>query len=143
MSKDSYPVRWTGGQAIVTLPARIQAANAGPIRDELLLVINRGATELIADMTATVSCDHEGADAVVRAYQRALASGTQLRLVVTAPAVRRVLTLNGLDRLIPVHFSLAAAAAASAAPVTPEPDGPHPARPGTPDRVTAKGGDSP
>lgn len=131
MSRDSYPVRWAGWQAIMTLPERIEVSNAGQIREEPLLVINRGATELIADVTATVSCDHAGADAVVRAYQRAVASGRQLRLVVTSPAVRRVLILNGLDRLIPICPCLAAAPAAApaAVPVTPKPGGPPAARP--------------
>jgi anti-anti-sigma factor len=110
-------VEWTGQQAVVTLPEHIDVTNAGQIREELLLVINRGATGLVADMTATVSCDHAGADAVARAYQRASASGTQLRLVVPAPIVRRVLSINGLDRLIPVYPSLEAATAAMA-PVT-------------------------
>jgi anti-anti-sigma factor len=120
MSRDSIPVRWTGQQAVVTLPEHIDVANAGQIREELLSVINRGATELVADMTATASCDHAGADAVARAYQRASASGTQLRLVVPAPIVRRVLSINGLDRLIPVYPSLEAATAAAAqATVTP------------------------
>jgi anti-sigma B factor antagonist len=112
--EDTYPVRWTGRQAVVTLPEHIEVANAGPIGEELLSVINRGAAALIADMTATLSCDHSGADAVVRAYQRALVSGTQLRLVVTAPAVRRVLSVNGLDRLISIYPSLDAAIAAGA-----------------------------
>ena len=49
---------------------------------------------------------------MLRAYQRSLASGTQLRLVVTAPIVRRVLGINGLDRLIPVYTSLEVATAA-------------------------------
>lgn len=123
MSRDSYPARWAGRQAIVTRPRRIEASNAGRIREELLLVINRDAIELITDMTATVSRDHAGADAMVRAHQRAVASGTQLRLVVAAPSVRRVLTLSGLDRLIPVYPCLAAAtaAASAAASVTPKP----------------------
>ena len=76
-------------------------------------VINRGAAALIADMTATLSCDHAGADAVVRAYQRAVVNGTQLRLVVTAPIVQRVLGVNGLDRLIPIYPCLEAAIAAT------------------------------
>ena len=63
-------------------------------------------------MTATVSCDHAGAEAVARAYRRAIASGTQLRLVLTAHIVRRVLGVNGLDRLIPMYPSLEAAVAA-------------------------------
>jgi anti-sigma B factor antagonist len=122
---DAYPVRWMGRQAVVAIPEHIDVSNASQIREELLWVINRGAAVVIADMTATLSCDHSGADAVMRAYQRALASGTQLRLVVTAPIVRRVLGINGLDRLIPVYPSLEAATAAGtpAAPKTRKPGG--------------------
>jgi hypothetical protein len=50
-------VKWTGSQAVVTLPEHIDVSNAGQISEELLSVINLGAVELIADMTATVSCD--------------------------------------------------------------------------------------
>ena len=126
MVNDTYPVRWTGRQAVVALPEHIDVSNASQIREELLWVINRGAAALIADMTATLSCDYSGADAVMRAYQRALASGTQLRLVVTAPIVRRVLGINGLDRLIPVYPSLEAPTAVGtpAVPKTPKPGGP-------------------
>jgi anti-anti-sigma factor len=108
-----YPVRWTGRRAIVTLPAHIDVSNAGPIREHLLTVINLGATEFIVDMSGTISCDHAGADAVARAYQRAAGNGTQLRLVVTADVVRRVLAINGINRLISVYPTLQAALAAS------------------------------
>lgn len=78
-------MEWAGGQAVVVvLPEHIRASNAGQIREELLSVVNCGVTTLIADMTTTTSCDHAGADAVVRAFQRAVSSGTELRLVVTA-----------------------------------------------------------
>ena len=43
MPKGSYPVRWVGRQAVVTLPEHIDVPNAGQIREELLSVINRGA----------------------------------------------------------------------------------------------------
>jgi anti-anti-sigma factor len=123
---DTYPVRWMGRQAVVALPEHIDVSNASQIREELLWVINRGAAALIADMTGTLSCDHSGADAVMRAYQRALASGTQLRLVVTTPIVRRVLGVSGLDRLVPVYPCLEAATAAGTptVPNNPEPGGP-------------------
>ena len=111
MLEDIYPVRWAGKQAIVTLPEDIDVANAGQIREQLLTVINRGAAVLIADMTATVSCDYAGGEAVFRAYQRAVISGTDLRLVVTAQIVRRVLSYNGLDRLVSIYPSLEAAQA--------------------------------
>lgn len=96
----------------MVLPEHIDVSNAGQIREELLALVNRGAHVLIADMTATQSCDHAGADAVVRAYQRGVLAGAQLRLVVTAPIVRRALSLNGLDRLVSIYPSLEAAVAA-------------------------------
>ena len=46
---DAYPVRWTGRQAVVTLPERIDLSNAGQVSEKLLWVINRGAVDLIAD----------------------------------------------------------------------------------------------
>jgi anti-anti-sigma factor len=110
----AYPVQWMGPQAVVVLPEHVDVSNAGQIREQLLSVINRGAATLIADMTATVSCDHAGADALARAHQRAAVSNAQLRLVVTAPVVRRVLGLTGLDRLVSIYPSLEAAIAAGA-----------------------------
>ncbi len=113
------PVQWAGRQAVVTLPERIGVSDSGPIREQLLELVNRGAGVLIADMTGTVSCDHSGADALLRAYQRASASGAQLRIAVTAPVVRRVLEASGLDRLVSIHPSAQAAIAARTPGVIP------------------------
>ncbi len=112
MAKDTYPVLWTGSHAVVLLPEHINAANAGQIREELLGLINRGPAVVIVDMTATASCDYAGAEALVRAYRRAAANSTQLRLVVPAEVVRHLLSGNGLARLVSVDPSWAAAAAA-------------------------------
>jgi anti-anti-sigma factor len=114
MPENTCPVRWTGQQAVVTLPECIDRSNADQVREQLLLVINRGAVMLIADLAATASCDYSGADALARACRRAAASGTDLRLVVTADVVRRVLSLSGLDRLISIYPTLEAALAAGA-----------------------------
>ena len=122
MPKDAYPVQWVGQQALVALPEYIDVSNAGQIREELLAVLNRGAEALIADMTATISCDHAGADAVARAYQRAAASRTQLRLVVTSGAVLRMLGMTGVGRLVPVYASVEAALAARSPAANPRPD---------------------
>jgi anti-anti-sigma factor len=111
-----YPARWTGQQAVVTLPRHIDTSNATQIREQLLWIINRGAAVLIADLTGTGSCDHPGADAIARAHHRAVANGTELRLAVTDDAVRRVLTLNGFDRLVAVYPDLGTAIAAGAEP---------------------------
>ena len=96
----------------MVLPEHIDLSNSAVIRGELLSVINRGATALIADLSATASCDHSGAEAMARAYQRAVNSGTDLRLVVPSPGVRRMLSINGVDRLVSVYPSRDAALAA-------------------------------
>jgi anti-anti-sigma factor len=114
MSDGTCPVQWTGQQALVTLPQHIDSTNADQLREQLLWIINRGAAVLIADLTGTMSCDYSGADALARAHHRAVASGTELRLVVTADVIRRVLAFNGLDRLVAVYPDLDGALAAGA-----------------------------
>ncbi len=112
MHDGAFPVKWTGRLAVVTLPEHIDVSNVAELREQLLSVINRGAAVLAVDMTATMSCDHATVDAFARAYQRATVSGTQLRLAVGAPVVRRVLSIEGLDRLVSIYPTLEAAIAA-------------------------------
>ncbi len=106
MFDDLFPVEWAGRRAVVSFPGRADISNAGQLRDRLLAVISRGAALLVADMSGTASCDHAAVEVVARACQRAAINGTQVRLVVTAPAVRRVLSLEGLDRLVPIYPSV-------------------------------------
>ena len=94
MPDDLFPVRWAGRQAIVTFPAHIGVSNASQLSDRLLAVINRGAEVLVGDLAGTQSCDHSAVAAVALACQRAAIGGTRVQLVVTAPAVRRVLAID-------------------------------------------------
>jgi anti-anti-sigma factor len=112
MVSQAGPVQWTGRQAVMTLPEQIDVSNAGQIGEALLSAIGHGPTSLIADMSATISCDYAGAEAVVRAYRRTIRTGTELRLVVTAQTVRGVLGTSGLDRLVAIYPSLESATAA-------------------------------
>ena len=66
---------------------------------------------VIADMSATASCNDACVDAVASAVQQAAVRRAELRLVATAPAVRRQLAAQGLDRLVPVYPSVEAAVA--------------------------------
>jgi anti-anti-sigma factor len=112
------PERWADRLAIVVLPEHFGLPGVDQIREQLLSVLNRGAQVLIADLSATVSCDHAGSHALARVYQRAVSSGTELRLVVTSEIVRRVLSVSGVDRLVSHYPSLESALAASAVPVS-------------------------
>jgi PAS domain S-box-containing protein len=111
-------VAWSGRRAVVTFPEQVGVTDAARIGEQLLGALGQGAVIVIADMSATVRCDQAGADAVARACLRAAACQAELRLVITAPDVRRLMSAEGLDRLVPVYASLEAALAAGS------PDGP-------------------
>ncbi len=85
--------------------------NADTVRDDLLALINQGAALLIADLGRTTFCDSAGVSALVRAFRRTAASSGGLRLVVSTPAVQRVLSITGVDRLLDIFPSVAAALA--------------------------------
>jgi anti-sigma B factor antagonist len=112
---------WVGRVAIVTLPAEIDLANAELVRRDLLSVVAQGATRVIADLTPTTFCDSAGITALVRVGQQATARGSGLWLAASAPAVTRVLALTGIDKLIEVYPSVAAAMADPAGQVAAEP----------------------
>ena len=108
MSGERYPVLWIGQVSVVTLPAEIDVTNADATREELLAVLNQGAAMLVADMSKTVFCDSSGVSALVRVFRHATTSGATIRLVVSTPAVQRVLSITGVDRLVRVYPSVAA-----------------------------------
>lgn len=111
VSRELFPVQWSGRTAVVHMPADIDLTVADELREALLAVLNQGALGLIVDMTGTTFCDSAGITALVRAARRAAANGATIRLALTAPAVLRVFTLVGIDRLIDVYPSVAAARA--------------------------------
>jgi anti-sigma B factor antagonist len=111
VSQERYPVLWIGQVAVVTLPAEIDVTNADIVREELLGVLNQGATLLIADLSKTSFCDSAGVSALVRTFRRATAGTGAMRLVVSTQAVERVLSITGVDRLVETFPSVAASLA--------------------------------
>jgi anti-sigma B factor antagonist len=137
-----FPVVWISKAAVVTLPVEIDIANADLVRDDLLSILNRGAATLVVDMGGTTFCDSAGVNALVRAHKRATANGSKMRLVVSAPAVGRVLAITGVDRLMDIYPSVAASLAGADQPGPDEKaarDGYHAALAGPDDRAAQPG----
>jgi anti-sigma B factor antagonist len=112
VSQEHYPVLWIGQVAVVTLPAEIDVTNAESVREDLLAVLNHGAVLLIADLSNTTFCDSAGVSALVRTFTQATASGSSsMRAVVSTPAVQRILSITGVDRLLAIYPSVAASLA--------------------------------
>ena len=60
-------------------------------------------------MSGTTFCDSAGLKAILAAHAQAAKIGTELRLVATA--VLRIMTIVGIDQLIPIYPTLEAALA--------------------------------
>ena len=103
----NYKTRRAGPQAIITMPAEIDAANADQVRQALLAAASPDVTVLIIDMSGTTFCDSAGVHAIITAYRQAAAAGTQFRLVTTS--VLRIFQITGTDQLIPIYPTLEAA----------------------------------
>lgn len=104
-----YPAPQDSQAAIVRMPDEIDIANAGQLVAELASACDSGASVVVADMTRTTFCDASGARMLVMAHKRAIESGVELRAAVASPRVRRVLSLLGLDSIVPIHATLDAA----------------------------------
>jgi anti-anti-sigma factor len=102
--------------AVVPLPAEINFTNAREEGRDLLAAVMPGVTGVIADMTATTSCDLPGAHMLALVRSQAQMQKTRLILVVPSAAVLRALALTGLDHLLPVYPSLDEALSAESLP---------------------------
>jgi anti-anti-sigma factor len=92
---------------LITLPAEIDIANAGSVRNQITAAFKPGTkVVVIADMTSTTFCDTMGARALVQAHKRAASHDAELRLLSPSRTVMRVLEVLGLDHLLAIYQSL-------------------------------------
>ena len=101
---------------IVVFPPEVDISNAACLGVELLAAFRPGVAVVIADMTLTDFCDSSGIRHLLIANRRAKRCLAQLRVVVTSDAVRRVLQVTGVDQVLDIRSSMAAALTGSGPP---------------------------
>jgi anti-anti-sigma factor len=132
MASLEYPIEMVNGVPVVAAPTEIDISNADWLDAVLLEAAARGHETFVVDMTRTRFCDSAGISSLVRAHNRAVADGGELRLVVPASAiVLGVFAITGIDRVIPNFPSLyeAVEPAPATAPRPPRPPADPGARP--------------
>ncbi len=122
MCLEQFPVLRDDDVAVVTLPAEVDISTSDLLREVLLAAIDGGPAVLIVDMSATEFCDSAALSAIIVAHRQAATAGARLRLVATAPAVLRVLSITGVGQLISLYPTLAAARAGSEPAPEPVPE---------------------
>lgn len=99
---------------VVTFPAEVVFANSGSIREYIASAVLPGVRAVILDMTPTVFCDTSGLRELVIAHRLGHERGVQMRVVVP-PRLMRMITLTGLQTVLAIYPTLAAAHGADAA----------------------------
>lgn len=102
----SFPVEVVEGVPVVTAPEEIDINNAAGLRTAVSEAVGPGSAMVIVDMSRTRFCDSAGLNALVAANRRARAEGGEVRLVIVAEAIVRVVALTGVDRVVPIYASL-------------------------------------
>jgi anti-sigma B factor antagonist len=97
---------------VVILPQEIDLVGGPAAAAELTGAIGGGLPVIVADLTRTTFVDSSGARLLYEAYREATATGTQLRLATSQPAVLRVLELMGFSQLLPIYPTTCEAMAA-------------------------------
>jgi anti-sigma B factor antagonist len=102
----SFPVSLINGVAVVTTPDEIDISNASLLREALVTATHSAVQAVVVDMSGTEYCDSTGLNVLVRAQKKAEPDGVELRLVVRASAVQRMLTVTGVAGLFRVFADL-------------------------------------
>ncbi len=101
MPTAGFSVEVVNGVPVVAAPDEIDITNAAGLRAALLEAAGYGNGTLVVNMSQTRFCDSAGLQALVRAHQRARTEGGEVRLVISGAHIRRILTIAGIDRMIP------------------------------------------
>jgi anti-sigma B factor antagonist len=103
--RSAFPSRWSRAYRW-SAPEEIDVTNAAALLAAVSEAIEPGSALVIVDMSRTRFCDSAGLNALVAADRRARAEGGEVRLVIVAEAIVRVVALTGVDRVVPIYASL-------------------------------------
>jgi anti-sigma B factor antagonist len=125
-----------GGHVIVVLSGELDMLGAGLAAAGLAAATARGP-QVIVDLAGLEFIDCSGITVLVRGRKLARHAGGELRLAAPRPRILRVLTLTRLTGVIPVHASVAEAAAMAARSLKAAPPQARPPRQRRPDMIPA------
>jgi anti-sigma B factor antagonist len=105
-------VTTTAGFTVVEVGGEVDVASAPQLRDCLRQMIDAGSRQLVVDLRQVDFMDSVGLSVLVGALRRLRGHDQQagsLQLVCAEGLVLRILRLTGLDRVFPLHATLAEA----------------------------------
>ncbi|MGA4845807.1 STAS domain-containing protein [Streptomyces sp. G5(2025)] len=102
----------SGPLAVAVVTGAMERHTASAVRSTALDVINQGQPHLILDLTGVTFCDSSGLSALIGIWHGANDADGSLALAAVPARLMRILTLTGVDTLMPIHATPADALAA-------------------------------
>jgi anti-sigma B factor antagonist len=91
------------GVGLVELSGEVDIYTAPKFREDMVALIEEGATELIVDLTAVTFIDSTALGVLIGGIKRLHAVDGRMALVVATRPVQKVLSITGLDRVFEIH----------------------------------------
>jgi anti-sigma B factor antagonist len=90
------------GAAVIALSGELDLYTCPEFKQELLRVIDGGATLVVVDLTATTFIDSTALGVLIRGVDRLKSSDGQLIVACSDPSIVKVFEVTGLKRIFPV-----------------------------------------
>jgi anti-sigma B factor antagonist len=107
----SKPTMVTPTRGLIEVSGEVDIYTAPKFKEDMLGLIDQGATELIVDLSEVTFVDSTALGVLIGGIKRMHAVDGRMALVVTTRPVQKVLTITGLDRVFEIHKTREAALA--------------------------------
>lgn len=91
------------GVGLVELSGEVDIYTAPRFKDDMVALIDEGATELIIDLSQVTFVDSTALGVLIGGIKRMHAVDGRMALVVSTRPVQKVLAITGLDRVFEIH----------------------------------------
>jgi anti-sigma B factor antagonist len=107
----SKPTMVSPGMGLIEVSGEVDIYTAPKFKEDMLGLIDQGATELIVDLSEVTFVDSTALGVLIGGIKRMHAVDGRMALVVATRPVQKVLTITGLDRVFEIHKTREAALA--------------------------------
>ncbi|MEV5825495.1 STAS domain-containing protein [Spirillospora sp. NPDC052242] len=92
-----------GPIAVLSVAGELDLNNGPLLADAALDAAGEGHPHVILEMSRVPFCDSSGLNALIRLYRRLRAEQGSLTLAAVPARLTRLLSMTGIDRIIPAH----------------------------------------
>ena len=103
-----------GGGHVIAVTGELDLTSVGDLRRRVDAALANGRPRVVVDLSGATHLDSSALAELLSAHQRALGLRGGLALVVTTPAIRRILEIRGVDGLFTIAGTRSEAYAALA-----------------------------